>query len=586
MTYFNHSHWSLVDGKYGLLVFAQAFEELLAPHSHDSYKVPALNFHFICFEIEQVISLVEDNVLDKGNIRPLFSEMKSLFSQDPIALKMFGNDFDAMFARKNDQGEFNKKPIKIETEKITDDAISLLKSTIHFLIAEMNRNSQYYKGLLSEIKERICHCGSDLSQLDSIYSLVRIMASELINRGFSQTYIYDCIKRSFFDPSHEVDSITVVEDFFHYFSTTKREFSLYFPLNSIKQKNALEDYSAFTFADNIYEMFDSSIPYILKYDCKASDPYAAREQALKIANFCLSVNQFIKHNKYDYNPKYAEVVDTTTHEVTFIKKPEAPIARGYTNCNIVEVKELLNTCFGLDSGVLQVLQLHSAALISKNIDNQLINLWTAIEVAVPVARKGGLSRINQICNTLTAALSHDYFHILVQQLLIDINEVSAEVISKIQSVSHEGGNDAKLVVILTLPKYCDLYTEIIGILIEKAPLLTCRMNHYKNQWSDTAKIRNAYQMHAKRLAQQIMRIYRTRNMLVHDGTSLPYMEYVLQNLHYYIDSYISCLNNYHKMGYKSVQSIADAVQFQEQRYLQALLSKEQLSEDNVVKYIC
>lgn len=585
MTYYDTSHWTITDEKCGLLLFAQSFEELLATHSHDSYKVPALNFHYICLETQNVIDLIEDDVLDRGNLIPLFSEMKFLFYKDPVAQKLFGNNFDAVFARKNTKGTYDKKPIKVESGKDVDDILPVLKKGVKYMIAEMGRNNQYYVQLILEIKEQISHCEYDLLKLDSLYNLARGTASELINQGFSQAYIYDCMKQTFFDNSQEVTSTEIIDGFFKCFRSASRKFCLYFPLNSIKQKIALEDYRAFEVSENIYEMFDLSIPYILKYNCEASDPYSAREEAIEIANFCLSVNQFVKHNKYEYNPKYAEVVDIETKKATFIKKPEAPIVRGYTNCEEIEVKDLLNTCFGLRTGVFQVLQLHSAALISKNTDNQLINLWTAIEVAVPVVRKDGLSRINQICNVLTAALSRNYFCVLAHQLLIDIELVSVDAITKIEKIDYGNDTDSKLLAMLTLQKYSDAYDEVSSLMLKSAPLLACRMHRYKSQWSNTTSIKKAYIAHEERLSQQIMRIYRTRNMLVHDGTSLPYMEYVLQNLHYYIDSFVGFLNSYYKLGYLSVQTIVDAMQFQEQLYLEALSANMQIDENSLNKFI-
>lgn len=585
MTHLECSHWSIVDGKLGLLLFAQSMEELMSIHSHDSHKVPALNFHFICYEIKNVIGLIDDNVLDKGNLIPLIEEVQSLFAQDPIAQKLFTSDFCAVFAKKNGAGEFEKRPILSDSSKITDEIISSLKSGISFMIAEMKRNNQYYVQLVAEVKNQIENCGDDWLGLDALYGLTRIVASELTNLGFSHAYIYDCVKQTFFVSTHTVDAITVIDTFFECFKSTKKKFCAYLPLNSFKQKNALDDYSAFEFAENVYEMFDSSIPYILKYSCEAIDPYSAREQALDITNFCLSVNQFIKHNKFDYNPKYAEVVDTATRGVTFIKKQELPIARGYNNCEDVKVTELLKTCFDLGAGVFQILQLHSAALISKSTDNQLINLWTAFEVAVPVDRKGGLSRINQICNALTPILSRNYFYILANQLLIDINTISKETFALIEGIEYTGENAHKLVAILTLQKYRATFDRIVDMLKDSAPLATCRMHHYKTQWSNTCDIKNAYRTHEKRLTQQIMRIYRTRNMLVHDGTSLPYMEYVLQNLHCYIDTFVRCLNAYHKLEYKTVRSITDAVQFHEQNYLYSLSDNIQLQESDFLKYI-
>lgn len=71
-------------------------------------------------------------------------------------------------------------------------------------------------------------------------------------------------------------------------------------------------------------------------------------------------------------------------------------------------------------------------------------------------------------------------------------------------------------------------------------------------------------------------------MLVHDGTSLPYEEYVLQNLHYYIDSYVNCLNKYYKNGYEDIHAIVSAIQFQEHQYLE-LLANCEITEDNILQ---
>lgn len=258
-----------------------------------------------------------------------------------------------------------------------------------------------------------------------------------------------------------------MDTFFSYFPASQHDYVVYFPLNSIKQKRALEDYGNFEIAENVYEMFDPSIPYILKYTCIAIDPYRAREQGLQLINFCLSANQFIRHNKYDYSPKYAEVVNKENKAVTFIKRPETPIFRGYANYTSLEVNDLLDTCLKLNAGVFQVLQLHSAALISKNTDNQLINLWTAIEVAIPITRKDSLSRINQISNILTSALGRDYFAGLIHQLFLDIASISDELVKKIEKIDYDGSIEAKLLAILTLQDYNEVFAIIICRCVSK-----------------------------------------------------------------------------------------------------------------------
>ncbi len=579
------SHWTISTGKSGLLLFAQAFEELIAPHSHDSYKVSALNFHYICHEVLNAIELIEDDVLDKGNFIPLWTEMQTLFQRDPIAQRILGKEFDALFYKKNNKGEFDKQSIKIDKSKDVESYLPTLKKGTQFIVKELGRNNQYYKSLLQEIKISIQNSSDDPLKLEPIFGLTRILASELINRGFSQAYIYDCIKQVFFKNSNTVDTIDHIDKFFESFSSLKHKYCVYLPLNSIKQKKAFEEYGIFKMAENVYEMFDPSIPYILKYSCEACDPYAARERTLMLANFCLSVNQFLKHNKYDYHPKYAEVVDTDSGITTFIRKPESALAQGYTDCGALEVNDLLDTCLGLSEGALQVLQLHSMALISNDSHNQLINLWTAIEVAIPVVRKDGLSRINQISNVLTAALGRNYFSSLITQLTLDIEAVNKNVSDKIQQIEYEGSFEEKLLAVLFLPQFVTLYDEIFHTLVEEAPLLAYKLHRYKVNWSSAKNIKNSYLSHNERLSQQIMRIYRTRNMLVHDGSAMPYTDYVLQNLHYYVDTFIRFLNSYYKQGYRSIQTLVDAVQFQEYQYLQSLCSDGPLDGNGIKTYI-
>ena len=581
------SHWTISNsnGKIALLLFAQSLEEILAPYSHDSYRVPALNFHYICHEIANVIELIEENVLDKGNIIPLLAEMKELFLHDEIAQSILGNNFNSLFAKKNAKGEFEQRPLKIDSSKEVDDALPVLKRGINLILGELNRKDQYYKKLIATIKKQISCCNDDLLKLDSLRTLSKIFASELVNEGYSKYYIYDCVKNKFFSSDIQITSLDDIDAFFGCFSGEESDYCVYLPLNSLKQKKAIESFGPFKIEENIFEMFDVRIPYILRYDCTAYDPYRAREDALQLINFCLSVNQFIKHTNHDFDSKYADVVDIKTHEVTFIKRPEPLIIRGASPCESLNVKELITTCLNLRGGAFQVLQLHSSALLSKNNDNQLINLWTALEIAVPVNRKDGLSRINQISNALTASLSLNYIAILGEQLLLDIKSAAPDAMQLIEKVDYGDEPISKLVALIVLRKHQQEFDDLLQELIHTAPLLSCRMVRYKNAWSNTKALKNFYLSHTTRVSQQIMRIYRTRNMLVHDGSSLPYEGYVLQNLHYYVDLYVKFLNHSYHQGYRSISLIIDAAQFQEQLYLDQLSQECELCEENIPEFI-
>ena len=90
------------------------------------------------------IKLIEEDVLDRGNLVPLFAEIRILFQQDWIAQKFLGSDFDSIFFTKNNKGEYEKRPIKIDSGRDVDGVLPQIKKGIKFIIEELGRNNQYY----------------------------------------------------------------------------------------------------------------------------------------------------------------------------------------------------------------------------------------------------------------------------------------------------------------------------------------------------------------------------------------------------------------------------------------------------------
>lgn len=97
MKAFDYTHWDPSEDMKGLLFFAQSLEEMLFHYGHDSLKVPALNFRFLCVEIESTIKKILSGVVDKGNLKPLLEELEDCYAKDPIAISLYGADFKSLF---------------------------------------------------------------------------------------------------------------------------------------------------------------------------------------------------------------------------------------------------------------------------------------------------------------------------------------------------------------------------------------------------------------------------------------------------------------------------------------------------------
>ena len=139
----------------------------------------------------------------------------------------------------------------------------------------------------------------------------------------------------------------------------------------------------------------------------------------------------------------------------------------------------------------------------------------------------------------------------------------------------EGQNEEeKIAAILVMDKYQAEKESLINAL-NFYPLLQYRIEQYSEVLSNRLSLKEYLVAHRKRVFWHIMRIYRNRNMIVHDGSHFPYIDVIVQNLHHYVDSLIDTINIYAGKGYTSIKTIYTALQQKEYRYLRSLEKKEQ-----------
>ncbi len=102
-------NWDKVLTNKGLLFYAETMEEMLFHHSHDSYKVPTLNFKFLCFDIITTIDQIDGLILDPGNLSPLIDEFMSSYKKDSVIQKLYGKEIDKLFETKDEHGVYRNQ---------------------------------------------------------------------------------------------------------------------------------------------------------------------------------------------------------------------------------------------------------------------------------------------------------------------------------------------------------------------------------------------------------------------------------------------------------------------------------------------
>lgn len=80
----NYKHIEESMYRKGLLMFIQTLEEVMFYYSFESYKLPALNSHFLCFDLLQTKYNIEQKSIADGNFIPLSEEFENILDTDLV----------------------------------------------------------------------------------------------------------------------------------------------------------------------------------------------------------------------------------------------------------------------------------------------------------------------------------------------------------------------------------------------------------------------------------------------------------------------------------------------------------------------
>lgn len=576
MKAFSFENWKIQTNTTQFLFFVQSMEEMLFHYGHDSYKVPALNFHFLCMEILSSIQKIEKDIIDKGNMRPLFDELESMFSSDYIATKLYGRDFYSLFYHKNDKGEYTRDCAQLKKDPGSETSLKVIQKTLLFLIDDMAIDDKYFKTLKEEIEILLYKTNVNMKDFQRLLGLSRLLLTELINRGYSQEYIYSQIKEHYYSDRSITDVSEEIVTFWDIFSFEEHKFNVTLPVKKSDIKKLLEHFQNVTVLENTNKLFGNSCRWIIEIEVQALDPESARIEAMSLVSLFVSLKQYNSHVSKAFYENQAIVKDIKSEKIYNLSKPVTLLARGRTRSEeqtYTHIGEMIHSFPVIGGKMINAINLHSSAMESRNVSNQLLNLWTIIEVLIEVDRHNSYSKITQISNILTTVLNFSYIKSLVEQLLVDLRHCCVDFDSYLEQVTKGDDEVEKMIALLILPEFLQIKTSLINCLTNY-PLLKYRITHYSEQFSDRGELKRVLANHCKRLEWQIMRIYRNRNMIVHDGSYFPYIDLIVQNLHFYIDSLIDTINFYVGKGYDSLEVIYTLLSYNEFKHQMILELKD------------
>ncbi|QRP62627.1 hypothetical protein I6J77_10800 [Rhodanobacter sp. FDAARGOS 1247] len=527
----NLSRWTLDDQTVGLLFFAQRLDELLFDYTLDTYKPPALNAPFLCVEAIELIYEIDKGFIEPANLEPVLEELTWSLQNDDVAKNLLNADIN-YYTLRNDETPLPVTKLRLEA----------LGRTIN--------SSRYLHALIDRLAVAVRQ-----SAKREIDSLASSLVTTLINVGMSKQFIFNSTQEYFFSPDgSDICSPDDLDGFISLVTPKIHSYSVYF-LGSSQIKGVSGSIGSFGL-EILDELPEENAEYLLDnpktenevfikvLKVRAFDAFSARHKAFgRLDNLSDLFTLFYHKSQLTWRPEALVVRQCCDKKSAVAIAPKGPMEKAFDLRPDKASKELniLLTRFSArnDRSSFQrfnrVADLHGICVAQDIADNQLVNLWTAIETLVP-SHVGG-SKIKQVIKATTPFVARSYTRRLLETLLFDLTRWDRWRIKKILNKvpSEKGASALQKVARLIASEDCrEIRDELYGRLGD-FHLLRYRCFKLSEQLATSKNIISMLDRHEKKVAWQLRRLYRARNLIVHTSRSPSYLSTLIENGHSYFD---------------------------------------------------
>lgn len=582
MRFRNLNKWDNKSESKGLIFVAQLIDELLFDYTLDSYKPSAMNTALLAKEAAVTITAIDAGIVMKPNLLHILNELCENLQSDEVARNLMSVD---------EVGVINTLTNPKSSDASTATVVKLLLRQIP-LPAYKAKNEELIK---EELLGR--------EQSSRLRKLTRSYITTLLNSGYTATYIRNVTKDFFHYSTDRISGNEAIEDYFNYFSIEATEHYVIY-----KAPSYLVEFSeaAGLLGINILKNLENcpiteedirrhnihlgpNEVFICLEKIRGKEPNFVKIKADSSVETIQTLIGLYHHKESPKPINECLVKNATTQICTKIAKHTNPMHKCADAVPSVASKKLSSflKAFALDKESFNKFhrsaELHSLALGSDSIENQMINLWIALESLVPSKTDKDIAQIDHLTLSIIPFLNLEYINKLLTRLFKDLLQWNQKLVRRLYKKINAQGISSKTAHLLALPEYQDLRDELEASFGDYH-LLKDRYTYLVSLLSSPAEILKILDNHGKRVAWQLRRIYRARNTIVHDGSTPSYTEVLIENTHDYLDSIMRWLMALASMD-TTIISVAQGFKMVELNYMsyRKKLSEKQLvfSKDNI-----
>lgn len=578
------SKWKYDKELEGLLLFAQVLQEMLFHHTIDTYKAPALNVETNLLELRYLVNNQINNRNRAGNLEPVLAELESRMKSDPVIHSLYSSIY-AIYINKLKQQK--SRPHE-------------MISTIESLFAEI------YGFYWVSLKKRIISSISDSQRKAEIIALATVFITEAEFHGYSRGYLNYQTHNFFFRPESipkKIVSHNQIEEFLKIFDANPSGWQVIFKGSEVFKKidAYTERFSHPNINIQIFPEKPKDIPssfveklnienpndfplYLLvniEQSIGVKEPVAARDLSKKTIEILSDVYSFAKHEGKTTISEYAVVVNKETKIITNIAPSPNPMSCGLAKTSEDDQATATNVLIDIVNGghfdqnstnvFVRSLDYHKAAFEAETPENQLLDLWASLEGFLPSPPADSGIRIQHYIRNLIPALTLTYTDKIFRYMTDAIYYGPTNVRDIVDGAFGAETLYEKVVAVISSRDLLEvrekIYTELDG-----HPLLRNRIYQTHQAFMSKRQIKKTIQIHKERVSWHIQRIYTTRNQIIHNADSLPYLRTLVENLHTYVDLLIenTAVTAISAIGKLSIAAALSIINAHEENFMREL----------------
>lgn len=532
------SKWRNIASCEGLLYFAQCLEEALCPETIDSYRAPSLNTHLNAHELRYLAEEYAQNHIPDSAMQYCIDELFYNITTDAVLTKEQKHSALTYVNRFRQQVK-NKERAFVVAQNITQEIFS-----------------NYWSDLIKAIKKYVKKpkCKSE------IRNLALSFASELNENDITHKYAYHKTIKYFFSSKTQpniIDSADKIDGFLELFNLKDKPFTVIFKCDKNFEINN-EHNKVFRF----FKSDAASLPipnpkaitelkrgakglasYIVANEVYEKEPHMAIKTTKAYLDTFRDISSFHNHSEKSQYSKCAITIDEADKCICINSEQNA--MKSGSMLRYAECKTLLANSYKLILSskherdlrikVLRSFDLHQAAASSSNAENQILDLWSAIEGFLPQPVQGE-HRIEiflqNVIPILTVSYPFKVFKSIGETIISNTNTGES-------CLDSTNGNslEHKAAIFLCSEEFKD--DRIAFYKNNKNDfLLINRCDSIRKHYENSQEIAKTYERHVKRLDWHLRRIYLVRNQIVHRARTLPYINSLIEHLHSYFDTTI------------------------------------------------